>query len=48
MVKYVRRGKDNSMLVLRSENEKYDDIEVKLSKLEKLYMVKGPIRDDWQ
>ncbi len=48
MVKYVRKGKDNSMLVLRSENEKYDDIEVKRSKLEKLYMVKGPIRDDWQ
>jgi phage repressor protein C with HTH and peptisase S24 domain len=48
MVKYVRKGKNDNSLVLRSENEKYDDLELQRSKLEKLYMVKGPIRDDWQ
>lgn len=47
MIKSIRKGKDNH-LVLRSENPNYDDIELHRTKIRKLYMVKGPIRDDWQ
>ncbi len=48
MIKYVRKGKDDNHLVLRSENKEYDDISLDKKKVSKMFMVKGPIRDDWQ
>lgn len=48
MVKYIRKGKEENMLILRSENNKYDDIDIDRKKILKLFMVKGPVRDDWQ
>lgn len=48
MVKYIRRGVDDEHLVLRSKNKDYDDIHLHRSKVRRLFMVKGPIRDDWQ
>lgn len=48
MIKYVRKAKDNKEVILRSENQHYDDIELLKDKILKLYMVKGPVRDNWQ
>jgi len=48
MIKYLRRAKDADQLLLRSENDKYDDIHLPKKKVLKLFMVKGPIRDEWQ
>lgn len=48
MLKYIRRGQDEEHLILRSESQNFDDIKIKKEKVLKLYMVKGPIRDDWQ
>jgi DNA-binding XRE family transcriptional regulator len=46
LVKYIRRGNDDEHLILRSENEKYDDINIHKSKILKLYKVQGPVRAD--
>lgn len=48
MIKYLRKGKDDSHLILKSENNHYDDINLEKKKIVKLFIVKGPIRDDWQ
>jgi len=48
MVKYIRRGQDDNHLILRSKNKNYDDIHLHRSKVRRLFMVKGPIRDEWQ
>lgn len=48
LLKYVRKGKDEKHLILRSENPKYDDMDLHKSKVQKLFMAKGPVRDDWQ
>ena len=48
LLKYVRRGSTKAEVVLRSENPKYDDIDVKLEFIIRLFRVHGPIRDDWQ
>ncbi len=46
MVKYVRRHPDNTMVILRSENSKYDDIEVPKSEIRELFLVENIIRID--
>lgn len=48
MLKFVRKGKDENSLILKSENELYDDIILPKKKIIKLFMAKGPVRDDWQ
>jgi phage repressor protein C with HTH and peptisase S24 domain len=48
MLKYIRKGKNESTIILRSEDDKYDDIIIEKRKIIKLYMAKGPVRDDWQ
>ncbi len=48
LLKYVRRGTKEDFIILRSENEKYDDMLLHRSKIRKLFMAKGPVRDDWQ
>ncbi len=48
LLKYVRKGKDENHLALKSENDQYDDIILPKKKVIKLYMAKGPVRDDWQ
>jgi phage repressor protein C with HTH and peptisase S24 domain len=46
MVKYVRRHPDPTMVILRSENDKYDDIEVPKSEIRDLFLVENIIRID--
>lgn len=46
MVKYVRRHPDPSQVILRSENPKYDDIEVAKSDIRDLFLVENIIRID--
>ena len=46
MVKYVRRHNDPSMVILRSENPKYDDIEILKSEIRDLFLVENIIRID--
>ena len=46
MVKYVRRHPDDSMVILRSENSQYDDIEVPKSEIRDLFLVENIIRID--
>lgn len=46
MVKYVRRHQDPAMVILRSENENYDDIEVPKSDIRDLFLVENIIRID--
>lgn len=46
MVKYVRRHSDPSMVILRSENSKYDDIEIAKSDIRDLFLVENIIRID--
>jgi phage repressor protein C with HTH and peptisase S24 domain len=48
MLKYVRKGKDDQHLILKSEDSHYDDISLPRKKIIQLYMAKGPVRDDWQ
>lgn len=48
MIKIIRRGKDDDNLILRSTNKDYDDIHIHKSKIQKLYKVHGPVRDQWQ
>lgn len=48
MLKYIRKGKDDNHLILKSESDLYDDISIPKKKLIKLFMAKGPVRDDWQ
>lgn len=48
MIKIIRRGKDDDNLILRSTNKEYDDIHIHKSKIQKLYKVHGPVRDQWQ
>lgn len=46
MVKYVRSHTDPSMVILRSENNHYDDIEVAKSEIRDLFLVESIIRID--
>ena len=46
MVKYVRRHSDPSMVILRSENSQYDDIEIPKSEIRDLFLVEKIIRID--
>ena len=46
MVKYVRRHQDPSMVILRSENSNYDDIEIPKSEIRDLFLVENIIRID--
>ena len=46
MVKYVRRHSDPSMMILRSANPEYDDIEIKRSDVSKLFIVTNVLRID--
>lgn len=46
MVKYIRRHPDPSQVILRSENPKYDDIEVAKSDIRDLFLVENIIRID--
>lgn len=46
MVKYIRRHSDPSQVILRSENQQYDDIEVAKSDIRDLFLVENIIRID--
>ena len=46
MVKYVRRHPDPSQVILRSENSRYDDIEIAKSDIRDLFLVENIIRID--
>lgn len=46
MVKYIRRHPDPSQVILRSENQQYDDIEVAKSDIRDLFLVENIIRID--
>lgn len=46
MLKYVRRSAKKETIILRSENKDYDDIDLPMSKVIKLYRVKGTLRDE--
>ena len=46
LVKYLRKHDDPSMVILRSENPNYDDIEVPRSKIRQLFLVQNVIRID--
>lgn len=48
VLKYVRKGKDENHFILKSENPNYDDMLLNKTKVRKLFMAKGPVRDDWQ
>lgn len=48
MLKYVRKGKDDKTIILKSESDLYDDILLPKNKVLKMFMAKGPVRDDWQ
>lgn len=41
-------GEDDHSIILRSANKEFGDIKLKKAKVLQLFMVKGPIRDDWQ
>lgn len=45
LLKYIRRHEKNNMIILRSENNKYDDLDLLRNKIVKLYRVKGLLRD---
>jgi hypothetical protein len=42
-VKYVRKHKEKHMVILRSANDKYDDMEIEVDKIIKIYLVKGKV-----
>ena len=46
MVKYIRKHEDPSMVILRSANKEYDDIEVRKSDIRDLFVVEHIIRFD--
>ena len=46
MVKYIRKHSDPSMVILRSANKEYDDIEVRKSDIRDLFVVEHIIRFD--
>ncbi len=46
MVKYIRRHSDPNQVILRSENEQYDDIEIAKSEIRDLFLVENIIRID--
>lgn len=46
MVKYIRRHSDPQQVILRSENEQYDDIEVARDDIRSLFLVENIIRID--
>lgn len=48
MIKIIRKGKDDENLVLRSTNKEFDDINIHRSKIQALFKVHGPVRDQWQ
>ena len=46
LVKYVRRNPDPAMVTLVSANPEYDDIDVRRSDIEGLYLVENVINHD--
>lgn len=46
MVKYIRRHDDPAMVILRSANREYDDIEIRRSDIRDLFIVEHIIRFD--
>ena len=46
MVKYLRRHEDNNMVILRSENPQYDDIELPRTAIRGLFFVSNIIHID--
>ena len=46
MVKYIRKHADPSMVILRSANTEYDDIEIRKSEIKDLFVVEHIIRFD--
>ncbi len=46
MVKYIRKHSDPAMVILRSANSEYDDIEIRKSEIRDLYIVEHIIRFD--
>jgi SOS-response transcriptional repressor LexA len=48
VLKYLRHGKDDLHITLKSENPNYDEMHLKKNKIRKIFMAKGPVRDDWQ
>ena len=47
LVKYVRRNADPELITLHSANPDYDDIEVRRSDIEGLYLVENVINHDF-
>lgn len=48
MIKYLRQGSTPEKLLLKSANDHFEAFEIDREKVIQYYMVKGPIRDDWQ
>lgn len=46
MVKYIRRHPDPNQVILRSENQRYDDIEIAKADIKDLFLVENIIRID--
>ncbi|MCP9613039.1 XRE family transcriptional regulator [Coprobacter tertius] len=46
MVKYLRRHENTDMIILRSENKEYDDIEIRKIDIRRLFIVENIIRID--
>lgn len=46
MVKYIRKHNDRNMVILRSANPEYDDIEIHKSEIRDLFIVENIIRFD--
>lgn len=46
MVKYIRRHTDSNQVILRSENSRYDDIEIAKADIRDLFLVENIIRID--
>lgn len=46
MVKYIRRHADPAQVILRSENSRYDDMEIAKSDIRNLFLVENIIRID--
>lgn len=46
MVKYIRKHNDRNMVILRSANPEYDDIEIQKSEIRDLFIVENIIRFD--
>jgi SOS-response transcriptional repressor LexA len=48
LIKIIKPGKDDNHIVLKSSNKEFDDVPLKRDRIDKIYKVHGPIRDQWQ